>query len=600
VSEPPLLQLQDLTVGYKTRRGTGYAVRGVDLTIRSGESWAIVGESGSGKSSLALAVMGLLDRQTSEVSGSARYDGRELLTMSERELRDLRGSHIGMIFQDPMTCLTPHLRIGDQVAEPLVCHHNTPWSNARKEAAELLGAMGIQNPAERARQYPHEFSGGMRQRAMIASAMACGPQLLVADEPTTALDVTIQQQILDLLRQERQKRNLTVLLITHDLGVVSELCDHIAVLYAGRVVETGPAAAVFADPQHPYTRALLRAVPRTDQAAGGELFSLSGQPPSPLDDIYGCPFAPRCNHAEPRCHKERPELPASDGHAKACHVSLAKFALPASDLSERQAANHSPALSCQDLAVSYPIRKGMFSRERHAVLKGIDLTVGQGEIVGLVGESGCGKTTLLRTVLGLQQPDSGSVTVCGLGAAQDSHQRRFLFSKVQLVFQDPYASLNPRRRIGWSIAEPLRNFTNQSRAEIEESVRALLGEVGLDASWSARYPHEFSGGQRQRIGIARALAVSPQVLLCDEPVSALDVSIQAQILNLLSELRKTRNVAILFVSHDLAVVRQMADRVAVMRKGRIIECRPTDALFAAPEQPYTRQLLAAAPKVPAV
>jgi peptide/nickel transport system ATP-binding protein len=598
-----LLELRDLSVGYKTSRGLARAARHIDLRMQRGEAWALVGESGSGKSTVALAIMGLQDKRHCEVSGEAVFDGQDLLTMSGKELRDLRGRRISMIFQDPMTSLTPYLRIGDQVAEPLRRHMGLSKDEAQQKAIELLADMGIPEPEKRAARYPHEFSGGMRQRAMIAAALACGPDLLVADEPTTALDVTIQEQILLLVKRQLASRGMSLLLITHDLGIVAGMCDHVAVLYGGRVVETGPVADIYASPAHPYTRALLKAVPRADTSSGSILYSLPGQPPRPNDLPPGCVFEPRCAHKKPECAKAEPPLREdSRGICHACLFELPPDAKSAAESATRREIANAAILEIEDLEVRYAAPRGLFSRNSEddvVAVNGVTFELREGEILGLVGESGCGKTTVLRSIPGLVQPSRGQIRFEGKDILSlSTSERRQTLRQVQLVFQDPYASLNPRMRVGDIVAEPLVNFGLCNWREARSRAAELLEQVGLEPMWVARYPHEFSGGQRQRIGIARALALEPKMLLCDEPVSALDVSIQAQVLNLLRELRDRLSLSMLFVSHDLAVVRQIADRVAIMNEGRIVECDQADRVYESPQDVYTKRLLAAIPAMP--
>jgi peptide/nickel transport system ATP-binding protein len=594
------LQLHDLRVGFRTHRGTALAVAGVDLCIGPGESWALVGESGSGKSTVALALMGLLDRSQAEVTGSVRFGDAELLTMATRELQDVRGRRLAMVFQDPMTSLTPYVRIGTQVAESVVRHLGESPAAAGTAAAALLTAMGIPDAQRRVRAYPHELSGGMRQRAMIASALACAPDLLIADEPTTALDVTIQAQILGLIREQTAARRMGLLLITHDLGVVAGMCDHVAVLYAGSIVEQGPVAKLFARPSHPYTQALLQAVPRADAAVAGPMAALPGRPPRLTERLPGCQFAPRCPHADTACTVALPALQGQGAHRHRCIHSTATPATTAPPPpAEVVGADSSTALRVRQLRVTYADRgASLFGAGAPATVAvdGVDLDLRRGEILGLVGESGCGKTSLIRAVLRLVEPAGGAIEVDGVdtvplrGAALRSYRAR-----VQMIFQDPAASLNPRHRVGAIIAEPLRNFGIARGAAAQAIVETLMGQVGLDPALTNRFPHEFSGGQKQRIGIARALATSPDILLCDEPVSALDVSIQAQIINLLRDLRAALQLSILFISHDLAVVRQLADRVVVMYSGRIVEQGATESIYTRPRHPYTRALLSAIP-----
>lgn len=602
--DAPLLELQDLCVGYKTSRGLARAARNIDLSMRRGEAWALVGESGSGKSTVALAIMGLQDKRHTEVTGKALFDGDDLLAMSAKELRDLRGRRVSMIFQDPMTSLTPYLRIGDQVAEPLRRHFGLSKDEANQKAIELLADMGIPEPEKRASRYPHEFSGGMRQRAMIAAALACGPDLLVADEPTTALDVTIQEQILLLVKSQLASRGMSLLLITHDLGIVAGMCDHVAVLYGGRVVETGPVAEIYDKPAHPYTRALLKAVPRADASSGATLFSLPGQPPRPNALPPGCVFEPRCAHKKPECAAEEPPLSTdSRGSCHACLFELPPDAEAAAESAKREEIANSAILEIEDLEVRYAAPRGLWKHNPEddvVAVDGVTLEVRQGEILGLVGESGCGKTTVLRSIPGLVRASRGQIRFEGQDIlALSPAQRRQALRQIQLVFQDPYASLNPRMRVGQIVAEPLVNFGVCGWKKALARAADLLDQVGLEPEWTARYPHEFSGGQRQRIGIARALALEPKMLLCDEPVSALDVSIQAQVLNLLRELRDRLSLSMLFVSHDLAVVRQIADRVAIMNGGRIVECADSDTVYESPQDDYTKRLLAAIPSMPA-
>jgi peptide/nickel transport system ATP-binding protein len=599
----PLLELRDLCVGYKTSRGLALAARNIDLSMRRGEAWALVGESGSGKSTVALAIMGLLEKRHCEVTGEAIFDGKNLLTMSAKELRNLRGRRVSMIFQDPMTSLTPYLRIGDQVAEPLRRHLGLSKAEAHQQAVSLLADMGIPEPEKRAARYPHEFSGGMRQRAMIASALACSPDLLVADEPTTALDVTIQEQILLLVKQQLKSRGMSLLLITHDLGIVAGMCDHVAVLYGGRVVETGPVSEIYARPAHPYTRALLRAVPRADASSGSALFSLPGQPPRPNALPPGCVFEPRCSAAKPECTSQDPPLRVdSRGLRHACLFELPATTHAAGKSAAPSKIAESAILEIEDLEVRYSAGKGLWATnvdDDVIAVNGVSLQVRQGEILGLVGESGCGKTTVLRSIPGLVPASRGQIRFEGQDILSLSRtDRRQVLRQIQLVFQDPYASLNPRMRVGEIVAEPLVNFGLLGWKAARKRAAELLEQVGLEPEWVARYPHEFSGGQRQRIGIARALALEPKMLLCDEPVSALDVSIQAQVLNLLRELRDRLSLSMLFVSHDLAVVRQIADRVAIMNGGRIIECDTADVVYESPQADYTKRLLAAIPTLP--
>jgi peptide/nickel transport system ATP-binding protein len=598
-----LLELRDLSVGYKTGRGLALAARHIDLSMRRGEAWALVGESGSGKSTVALAIMGLLQKRHSDVSGEALFDGDNLLAMSARELRDLRGRRISMIFQDPMTSLTPYLRIGDQVAEPLRRHMGLSKSEAHAKAIELLADMGIPEPEKRAVRYPHEFSGGMRQRAMIAAALACSPDLLVADEPTTALDVTIQEQILQLVKKQLRSRGMSLLLITHDLGIVAGMCDHVAVLYGGRVVETGPVSEIYARPAHPYTRALLRAVPRADTSSGSTLYSLPGQPPRPNALPPGCVFEPRCTDAKTECAAQDPPLRTdSRGLSHACLFELPSVTHQAAKSATRSKIADSAILEIEDLEVRYPGKRGLWKRNAEddvVAVDGVSLHVRRGEILGLVGESGCGKTTVLRCIPGLVPASRGQIRFEGQDIlALSDKDRRQVLRQVQLVFQDPYASLNPRMRVGEIVAEPLVNFGLAGWRDARKRAAELLEQVGLEPDWVVRYPHEFSGGQRQRIGIARALASEPKMLLCDEPVSALDVSIQAQVLNLLRELRDRLSLSMLFVSHDLAVVRQIADRVAIMNGGKIVECDDADIVYESPKDAYTKRLLAAIPCLP--
>ncbi|GAA2801461.1 ABC transporter ATP-binding protein [Kitasatospora paracochleata] len=593
-----LLEVSDLTVDF----GAVPAVRGVDLAVRRGETLGIVGESGSGKSVTALAVLGLLPRAAA-VGGSVRLDGRELVGLPDKELARIRGSRIAMVFQDPLSAFTPVYRIGDQIVEALRIHRPQGRAAARRRAAELLDLVGIPAPERALDSFPHEFSGGMRQRAMIAMAIANDPDILLADEPTTALDVTIQAQVLDVLRTAQRETGAALVLVSHDLGVIAGMADRVAVMYAGRVVETAPVDELFARPRHPYTLGLIGAVPRLD-GRGGPLVPIPGTPPAP-GTVTGCPFAARCPLVEDRCRTAEPALTGDDGHLAAC-VRAGELAARAPRPEEVYPVPPVPPagrpgeeiLRVTGLVKTFPVLKGTVFKRRvgtvHAV-DGVDLAIRRGETLGLVGESGSGKSTTLYELLALTRPEAGRIDLLGRDTAGlDRAGTRELRRAVQIVFQDPMASLDPRMPVGDIIAEPLRAQA-APRAQIDRRIPQLLRQVGLEPAHASRYPHQFSGGQRQRISIARALAVEPELLVLDEPVSALDVSIQAGVLNLLQRLKAELGLAYLFVSHDLSVIRHLADRVSVMYLGHTVEAGTVESVFESPRHPYTRALLSAVP-----
>ncbi|MFK0295194.1 dipeptide ABC transporter ATP-binding protein [Streptomyces sp. NPDC090442] len=630
-----VLRIRDLRVDFDGPHGPAPAVRGVDLTLHRGEVLGLVGESGSGKSTVALAAMGLLP-DTARTTGSVTLGDTELVGASDAALSRLRGRRIGMVFQDPLSALTPVHRVGDQIAEAIRTHHDVPRAHARRRAVELLDLVGIPDPTARAAAYPHEFSGGMRQRALIAMAVANEPEVLLADEPTTALDVTVQAQVLDVLRTAQRATGAALLLVSHDLGVIAGMADRVAVLYAGRVVETGPAAELFATPRMPYTMGLLGAVPRLDaeeetssvrtevtstRLPRTPLIPIPGSPPAPYELPAGCAFAPRCPLADDACRTAEPALlPVGAGRTPesplaACVQAdrIAERGLTATDVYPQpspSAAGSAPTpapdrddnpvavLKVTGLARTFPVFKGGVFRRRVGsvyAVDGVELDLRRGETLGLVGESGSGKSTALMEILGLTAPEGGTVEVLGQDTRSlDRAARKRLRGEVQIVFQDPLSSLDPRLPVGEIIAEPLR-AQGADRSHIAARVPELLRLVGLSPEHADRHPHAFSGGQRQRIGIARALSVEPRLLVLDEPVSALDVSVQAGILNLLAELRAALGLSYLFVSHDLSVVRHIADRVSVMYLGRTVEHGPVERVFGAPRHPYTRALLSAVP-----
>ncbi|MFC4532036.1 dipeptide ABC transporter ATP-binding protein [Sphaerisporangium dianthi] len=608
----PVLAVRDLEVSF----GGARVVRGVGYDVGAGEVLGIVGESGAGKSAAALAVMGLLPRHA-KVSGSVRLHGRELLGASEKSLAAFRGRAISMVFQDPLSAMTPVYRVGDQIAEAVRVHQRMSRPRAAERAVELLDLVGIPNARQRARAFPHEFSGGMRQRAMIAMAIANDPDVIICDEPTTALDVTIQAQVLEVLKKAKGETGAAIVLITHDLGVVAGFADRVLVMYAGREVESGAVRDVYHRSRMPYTVGLLGSVPRLDMGRRVPLTPIEGAPPSPSRLPPGCPFEPRCPMAVPACALTEPS-PAhvGPGHRAACHRSR-ELPVPAGPPEAtagprdargepaREAAGATPPAARDERAVvlevgglvkHHPLMKGAVFRRRVGTVRAVDgigFDIREGETLGLVGESGCGKTTALMEILELARPEAGRVVVFGRDTAALAPRDRLAVRRhLQVVFQDPLASLDPRMTVHDIVAEPL---ITHGRRDTGSRVRRLLALVGLDAADAARYPREFSGGQRQRVAIARALALEPRLIVLDEPVSALDVSIQAGVLNLLADLRRRLGLSYLFVAHDLAVVRHIADRVAVMYLGRIAEIGQVDLVYGGPAHPYTQALLSAVP-----
>lgn len=597
-----LLDVRNIRVEIPTEDGTVHAVRNVSFSVDQGEIFGIAGESGSGKSVLTQAMMGLLPN--AQVTGEAEFAGRDLIGLPAGELRKLRGGQIGMIFQDPLSSLHPYYKIGDQIAEVIHTHERTSRTDARARVAEMLGKVGIPNPADRYDDYPHQFSGGMRQRVMIAMALILRPSLIIADEPTTALDVTVQQQIVELLDEMRREFGTTIIMITHDLGLLSSIADDVMIMYGGTRMEYGAADRIFRAPAHPYSAGLLLSSP-SNYAPGSAIASIPGRPPSMLAMPPGCVFAPRCASAMPQCQDQRPPLRVYDDGVEALcwlenGVASARAAAPV-PAGDTDAPEADLVVDARDVHLTYHLDSFVGGRKSLEVLKGVDLSVRRGETVGLVGESGCGKSTFARVIAGLTPATGGKVTLLGrdmskLGPREWREVRR----DVQIVFQDPFGSLNPKRRVGSIIGDPFRLHGLAGGAERREKVRGLMELVGLNPEHYNRFPSEFSGGQRQRIGIARALALNPSLIICDEPVSALDVSIQAQILNLLADLQRDLGLTYLFISHDLSVVRHICDRIAVMQGGHIIEMGTSRQLFEAPREVYTRTLLEASKAPPAI
>ncbi|WP_280267756.1 ABC transporter ATP-binding protein [Nocardia wallacei] len=606
----PLLEVSDLHVSFPSEEGRIDAVRGVSYSVSDGEVLAIVGESGSGKSVSSLAVIGLLPEQA-RIRGSIRLRGKELLGMSDRRLSALRGSRISMVFQDPLSALTPVYKVGDQIAEALLAHKKMSREQAAERAVELLDLVGIPEPAQRAKAFPHEFSGGMRQRVVIAMAIANDPELIICDEPTTALDVTVQKQILDLLRKARDITGAGVVMITHDMGIAATLADRVAVMYAGKIVETASATELFNAPRMPYTVGLLGSIPRMDGPARRPLIPIVGAPPAMHALPPGCPFTPRCPVSIDECRAAEPPLQdTAAGHRAAC-IRTAEvgtddlFTAYRQEISEPRPETEPDSrvvLAVSDLVKTFPITSGVVFKRRTGEVRavdGISFELRSGRTLALVGESGSGKSTTLSQVMDLVQPEAGTIEVLGTEVSRlTKAQRREIRRKMQIVFQDPSASLDPRLPISDALAEPLR-IDGRSREEIRRRVPELLKQVGLRPEHADRYPADFSGGQKQRINIARALALDPELLVLDEPVSSLDVSIQAGVLNLLRDLQIERGLSYLFVSHDLSVVRNLAHDIAVMYQGKIVESGPADRIFREPQHEYTRALIDAVP-VPVV
>jgi len=600
-----VLDISGLSVSLATPQGQVTAIDHLDLHIAPGETVCLVGESGSGKTVTALSVMRLIDAKGGRlIGGDIRLEGRNLAALSQREMSTLRGRRVGIVFQDPMTAFDPLFTVGRQIAEVIQRHERVGRPVARARTIELLRRVHIPQAEQRFDQYPHQLSGGMRQRAMIAMALSCGPRLLIADEPTTALDVTIQAQILTLLRELQAETGMAILLITHDFGIAAEMADRVAVMYAGRVMEDAPVSAIFSRPAHPYTRALLGSIigvlrPRTErlEAIAGSLPGLSHLP-------TGCRFHPRCSRASARCAAETPPLVAHEtGHVACWHKVEAALpqTLAPSVAEPRQNPDLPPAsalIQAESLAKSYDLAgTWLGARQSVQAVDGVSFTIGQGETFGLVGESGCGKSTLGRLLLHLERPRSGRVVFDGidLGALSGPALRRAR-RHMQMVFQDPYGSIDPRWSLGDIIAEPLTVHEDLPKAERLDRVRALLTEVGLDPNWHTRFPHQLSGGQRQRVAIARAIALRPRFVLADEALSALDASVQAQVVNLLQDLKERWSLTYLFIGHGLHVVRRLSDRVGVMYLGRLVEIGPAEEVFRHPAHPYTRALIAAIPR----
>ncbi len=594
-----VVDIQNLKTYFYTEEGVVKAVDNVSLTIEHGKTLGIVGESGSGKSVTSLSIMQLLASTARIESGSISFLGRDLVGLPEPEMRKIRGKEISMIFQEPMTSLNPVFTVGSQVAEAIMLHQKANKAEARRRTIELFDEVGIPDPDERVDMYPHQMSGGQKQRVMIAMALSCNPKLLIADEPTTALDVTIQAQILDILRALRDQRGMAILFITHDLGVIAEIADDVVVMLEGKMVEYGSILDIFANPQHPYTKGLLACRPRMDSSfkrlptvddfmetkteGGTERLIEKKMDPQRLDQLI--------SQGRGRMLHPKPELsdmghPWEQGHHQSDTTSVPE-ATP-------------PLLAVENLKVYFPIKRGVFSRtvDHVRAVDDISFRVYRGQTLGLVGESGCGKTTAGRAILRLIEPTAGRVTYDGVDLSTlRGKALRKMRRRMQIIFQDPYGSLNPRMTIESALIEPMiiQNL-GTSRSDRRERAATLLEEVDLEPDHLRRYPHEFSGGQRQRICIARAVAVEPEFIICDESVSALDVSVQAQVLNLLKEMQEKRGLTYIFISHDLSVVKFMADMMAVMNEGKIVEFGPSENIYADPQEEYTKRLIEATPK----
>lgn len=615
VASEPVISVRDLTVSFASEAGTVHAVRGMNFDLYPGKTLGIVGESGSGKSVTSMAIMGLLDKNAS-VKGSITYHGEELLNKSDLEMSEIRGKGIAMVFQDPLSALTPVFSIGDQIKEALVTHNpKMTEQQIHDRSIELMNLVGIPDPEGRLKSFPHEFSGGMRQRVMIAMAIANDPDVIIADEPTTALDVTIQAQVLEVLRKAQRETGAAVIFITHDLGVIAGVADDIVVMYAGRPVEKADVDSIFDRPAMPYTMGLLGAVPRSDRERNSRLVPIPGSPMNLVNMPKGCPFAPRCPLATDICHTTEPAMepvPGRPGQFVACHRTqeIVSKGLTFHDVYTVAEAAESKfagvprderkmVLDVKHMRKTFPLTSGGFLRRKIGEVKAVDdvtLDVREGETVALVGESGSGKSTTLMEIMAFKQPQDGEIEMFGtkLEHKMPREKRRELRSSVQYVFQDPMSSLDPRLPIYDILAEPMK-VQHYSKEQIRERIGELMRLVELNPDQVDRFPTQFSGGQRQRIAIARALSVNPQLVLLDEPVSALDVSIQAGVINLLEDLQNKLGVAYLFVAHNLSVVRHISSRVAVMYLGRIVESGDTEDVFEHPLHPYTQALISAVP-----
>ncbi|MCW2538785.1 MAG: oligopeptide/dipeptide transporter, ATPase subunit [Frankiales bacterium] len=604
-----LLEVDRLSTRLVLADRTIYAVDDVSFSIEAGQTLGLVGESGSGKTMTGSSIMRLLPPAGRITSGSVRLEGQDLLRLPERKMRQIRGRDIGMIFQDPMNSLNPTRTIGRQIAEPIIIHQQAKRLDVRARTLELLELAGMPRPVERIDSYPHQLSGGLRQRAAIAMALACSPKLLIADEPTTALDASIQDQILRLIERLKRELGMAILLVTHDLGIIAAHADRVLVMYAGRIVEQADTATLFAQPRHRYTQALLESLPRIDRDPAATLYSIPGSPPELSALTQQCRFAPRCQLATEECRLELPAMTHEEpGHSFACvhpridtGPALATGGSPSHGIASRT--NNRSAdvlLRLDDVIKEFPVRSRLTGRQGRAggsikAVSGVTLDVYRGETLGLVGESGCGKTTIGRMMVALEIPDSGSIQfgdedVFRLRGRRLRRRRRDL----QMIFQDPYASLDPRMRVEATVAEPLA-IQATDRGRRRDRVLELLADVGLAESAARLFPREFSGGQRQRIGIARALALTPDLIVADEPVSALDISIRSQLLNLLRRLQAEHELTYVMISHDLSVVRYLADRVAVMYLGRLVEIGPTASVYDNTVHPYTAALIQAIP-----